>query len=380
MVMSLTLYTRDGCHLCDETRRVLFALLNERRMAGLTAPELVEQDIATDPALERAYFATVPVVELDPLAPELDHRDRAGRARHERRPAAAPAAAARRPARGRRLMLAVVTSGGTDLTFAVAIAAGLISFLSPCVLPLVPAYLGQLTAIAVAGGPGGVRPSRWIALRHAVAYVLGFGVVFTLLGVTATYAAGGLVDYMPLLRQIGGVLLIVLGLNLAGILTIPVLDRVWRPLDAGASGAVAGMTGTMALAPAGGPSRVDRLGGWIVGGRTGWFASFGLGAIFAIGWTPCIGIILGGILTLAATGESALQGAVLLVAYTLGLGIPFLVIAAAYDRAPGFLAPLLRRGRLVSLIGGLLVVAIGVAMVFDWLALLPQYVPFNTQI
>ena len=91
-------------------------------------------------------------------------------------------------------------------------------------------------------------------------------------------------------------------------------------------------------------------------------------------------MILGGILTLAATGESALQGAVLLVAYTLGLGIPFLVIAAAYDRAPGLLAPLLRRGRLVSLIGGLLVVAIGIAMLFDWLALLPQYVPFNTEI
>jgi cytochrome c-type biogenesis protein len=124
----------------------------------------------------------------------------------------------------------------------------------------------------------------------------------------------------------------------------------------------------------------DRLGGRIVGTRGGWLASFGLGAIFAIGWTPCIGVILGGILTLAATGESALQGGALLVAYSAGLGIPFLLIAAAYDRAPGLLAPLLRRGHLVSVIGGLLVVLIGIAMLFDWLALLPQYVPFNTEI
>jgi cytochrome c-type biogenesis protein len=269
-----------------------------------------------------------------------------------------------------------------DLTIAVAVGAGLLSFLSPCVLPLVPAYLGQLSAVAVVGRAEGVA-SRWLAVRHAIAYVVGFGAVFTLLGVTATYLAGPLVDYLPLLRQIGGILLIVLGLNLAGVLRIPALERTWRPLQAGAAGSVAAATGTVALGSEGGATGArfaDRLGGRIVGTRGGWLASLGLGAIFAIGWTPCIGVILGGILTLAATGQSALQGAVLLIAYTLGLGIPFLLIAAAYDRAPGVLAPLLRRGRLVSLIGGLLVVAIGIAMLFDWLALLPQYVPFNTQI
>ena len=261
-----------------------------------------------------------------------------------------------------------------ELTIAVALGAGLLSFLSPCVLPLVPAYLGQLSAVAVVGRADGV-PSRWLAVRHAIAYVVGFGAVFTLLGVTATYLAGPLVDYLPLLRRIGGIVLIVLGLNLAGVLRIPALGRTWRPLEAGAAGSVATATGTVALGSPGAGTDArfaDRLGGRIVGTRGGWLASFGLGAIFAIGWTPCIGVILGGILTLAATGESALQGAVLLLAYTLGLGIPFLVIAAAYDRAPGLLAPLIRRGQLVSLIGGLLVVAIGVAMLFDWLALLPS--------
>jgi cytochrome c-type biogenesis protein len=276
-----------------------------------------------------------------------------------------------------------VPAAGVDLTIALAIGAGLLSFLSPCVLPLVPAYLGQLSAVAVVGRAEG-PPSRWLAIRHALAYVVGFGAVFTALGITATYAAGPLFDYLPVLRQLGGVLLIVLGLNLAGLLRIPALGRTWRPLEAGAAGSLATTTGTVALAsPSGAGTGVrfgDRLGGRIVGTRGGWLASFGLGAIFAIGWTPCVGVILGGILTLAATGESALQGGVLLAAYTAGLGLPFIVIAAAYDRAPGLLAPLLRRGPLVSLIGGFLVVAIGIAMIFDLLALLPQYVPFNTEI
>jgi cytochrome c-type biogenesis protein len=281
---------------------------------------------------------------------------------------------------------------GGDLTIAVAVGAGLLSFLSPCVLPLVPAYLGQLTAVAVVGRTDATTgralgPSRWLAVRHAVAYVGGFGLVFTLLGVTATYLAGPLVDVLPLLRQVGGVILILLGLNLAGVLRVPALDRTWRPLESGAAGSLAMTTGTIALSGGGaggnltrGPSFADRLGGRIVGTRGGWLASFGLGAIFAIGWTPCIGVILGAILGLAAASGSTLQGAILLVAYTLGLGLPFLVIAAVYDRAPRLLAPLVRRGNLVSAIGGALVVVIGVAMLFDWLALLPQFFQFNTAI
>ena len=137
---------------------------------------------------------------------------------------------------------------GTDLTILVALGAGVISFLSPCVLPLVPAYLGQLTAIAVASSADGRTPSRWTAMRHAIAYVAGFGAVFTLLGVTATFLAGPLVDYLAPLRTIGGFILIILGLNLAGILRIPALERTWRPLDAGAAGSLATATGSISLA------------------------------------------------------------------------------------------------------------------------------------
>jgi cytochrome c-type biogenesis protein len=279
------------------------------------------------------------------------------------------------------------TGGGTDLTILAALAAGVISFLSPCVLPLVPAYLGQLTAVAVAGralaANGTVAgPSRWLALGHAATYVAGFGVVFTALGVTATFMGGGLFRVLPQLRQLGGVVLIVMGLSLAGIIRIALLDRIWRPLEAGGSAALATTTGTIALGAPGRvgsasqATRLDRLGGRLVGRRGGYAASFGLGAIFAIGWTPCVGIILGGILTMASTEATVLQGGILLLAYTLGLGVPFLVLGLLYDRAPALLHPLTRHGGAVSLVGGLLVVVIGVAMLMDWLILLPRFFNF----
>ncbi|HKG19663.1 MAG TPA: cytochrome c biogenesis protein CcdA, partial [Candidatus Limnocylindrales bacterium] len=96
------------------------------------------------------------------------------------------------------------------------------------------------------------------------------------------------------------------------------------------------------------------------------------------GWTPCIGVILGGILGLASSSATVAQGAILLLAYTAGLGIPFLAIALAYDRAPAILRPLVRHGRAVSFVGGALVVLIGVAMLMDWLSLIPSWFPFLT--
>ena len=269
---------------------------------------------------------------------------------------------------------------GTELTVAVAVGAGVISFLSPCVLPLVPAYLGQMTAIAAAASETGAAPSRWTAVQHALAYVAGFGLIFTILGITATFLAGPLTDFLPTLRIVGGLILIVMGLALAGILPIAALERTWRPLDTGATQSLATVTGSVSLAsPGGGPTPgvADRLGGRLVSSKGGWLASFGLGAIFAIGWTPCIGLILGGILTMAATSGTIAQGAVLLIAYTLGLGLPFIAIAAVYDKAPAVTAPLVRHGRTVSLIGGLLVAAIGIAMVLDWLSYLPRFFSFG---
>ena len=263
----------------------------------------------------------------------------------------------------------------SDLTLLVAFTAGVISFLSPCVLPLVPAYLGQLTVVAVQGREVG-DPSRWLAVRHAIAYVVGFGLVFTVLGVTATFIGGPLADYLPILRRVGGIVLIVMGLSLAGVLRIGALERTWRPLDSGASASLASARGTTAIAGIGGSDGVGhRIGGSLVTSRGGWLASFGLGVVFAIGWTPCIGVILGGVLTLAATGGHAAEGAALLLAYTAGLGMPFIALGLVYDRAPRIVRPLVRHGRLVSFVGGMLVVAIGVLMLFDMFTGLARFGP-----
>ncbi len=263
-----------------------------------------------------------------------------------------------------------------ELTLAAAALAGLLSFLSPCVLPVVPAYLGQLGIVAVAGmssrtfvtagtqvaavvGPGSgsgtgtntmTRPSwgtsrGWRAMPNAIAFVLGFGTIFTLLGTTIYVAVGPLrVQHLDLLRQAGGLILILLGLNLMGLLRVSRLMGTWRPLE--------GLRGRRPGAQ-----------------RRGVTGGFTLGAIFAIGWTPCIGPTLGAILGLAAIGTSP-QVVALLVAYSLGLGIPFIALALAVDRAPAITRPLIRHGRTIELIGGALVVLIGLAILFDWLAVL----------
>jgi cytochrome c-type biogenesis protein len=252
-----------------------------------------------------------------------------------------------------------------DLTLGAAALAGLISFLSPCVLPVVPAYLGQLGVVvargqapAAAGSPLAVStplaatltaPARawgvgagWRALPNAVAFVIGFGFVFTVLGITLSVATNPLRDNMVVLRIVGGVLLIVLGLNLMGVLRLSTLARSWRPLDR--------LVSFRPQGPRGG----------VMGGLV-------LGVVFAIGWTPCIGPTLGAILTMSMLTPSA-QALALLIAYSLGLGIPFILLALAVDRAPAIIRPLVRHGHTIEVVGGALVVAIGVAILFDWLS------------
>ncbi len=265
-----------------------------------------------------------------------------------------------------------------DVTLGAALLAGLLSFLSPCVLPVVPAYLGQLGIVAAAKPAGfgntslssvgeiavdggfGATPAPapppqqvgWRAIPNAFAFVLGFTLVFTVVGILIYQAASPLREHMPLLRQIGGVILVILGLNLMGVLKLRTLARSWKPLERfGDSG-----------------PRQQR--GGLLGG-------FVLGSVFAIGWTPCIGPVLGSILMMAAVGASP-QVVGLLIAYSLGLGIPFILVALAVDRAPLITRPLLRYSRFIEVAGGVLIIVLGLALIFDLLDVIArQFAEFD---
>lgn len=213
-----------------------------------------------------------------------------------------------------------------DVSLVVAFSAGLLSFLSPCVLSLVPVYLASLHGPEMydskAAGP------RMPVFRHSVSFIVGFSVVFISLG-----AMAGLTGYAVrlgsvVLARIAGSLLIVFGLFMLASLKVPWLNYEKR------------------LAPP-------------IGKTTGYLRSFLVGAVFSLGWTACIGPILAGILALASVRATAWQGAYLLSAYSLGLGLPFLVMGAAFDSV----SPLLRRVRpyswIVSVVSALLLITVG---------------------
>lgn len=186
----------------------------------------------------------------------------------------------------------------------VAFAAGLLSFLSPCVLPLIPTYAGIVTGLSLSElgspSPSARQRARRATLTNGLLFVAGFSLVFIALGASATFLGGLLMDYRVWIARIGGVILAILGLHLLGILRLPFADRTVR-FD-------------VANRPA---------------GRVGTFL---IGVAFGAGWTPCIGPALAGILTIAATSASVGEGVGLLAVYSLGLAIPFLAATAALDR------------------------------------------------
>lgn len=217
-----------------------------------------------------------------------------------------------------------------------ALAAGVLSFLSPCVLPIVPAYLGRLATLSASA-------SR---VRHALLFTAGFSVVFIVLGVSAGYVGGAAGRLLPILQIPVGVAVTAGGLHLAGLLRIPQLDRMRAP--------------TPIL-------------------RGGFVGSLLLGAAFAIAWTPCIGVVLGAILGIAAAGSNPAGAALLLALYSVGLALPFLVLAVVADRSPVALQRILGRlrggTRIAGIVGGLLVAAIGILIATGGLSLLSRVLP-----
>ncbi|GAA4349269.1 cytochrome c biogenesis CcdA family protein [Angustibacter luteus] len=220
----------------------------------------------------------------------------------------------------------LVSSGSMPVALLVAALAGLVSFASPCVLPLVPGYLGYVTGL---GGPSLEQRRRSRMVTGAALFVAGFTVVFVIMTVTFSLLAQQLIGHQDALLRVLGVVVIALGLLFIGVL--PGSGRMakpsWRP--------TAGLVGAPVL-----------------------------GAIFAIGWTPCTSPTLAAVIALA-TGEGggAARGVALAVAYSLGLGIPFVLVALGYSRAATSLGWMRRHQRQLQLAGGTLLVVIGVLMV-----------------
>lgn len=214
---------------------------------------------------------------------------------------------------------------GLALPF-LAVVAGIVSFTSPCCLPLIPAYLSYVTALPVS--ELGREEARRLALRASLLFVAGFTLVFTALGASFALVGSLLLRNVPWIVRVAGVGIVVMGLAMMGLLRIPGLYRE-RRLDL---------------------ARLPR------GPR----AAFPLGMAFAFGWVPCVGPILATILAIAGATQTAPWGAVLLALYSLGLGVPFVLLALWYQGARSSLAWLRRNGRRIEAAGGALLVGVGI--------------------
>jgi cytochrome c-type biogenesis protein len=235
--------------------------------------------------------------------------------------------------------------GNGTVGFGAAFLGGLVSFLSPCVLPLVPGYISFMSGLTLeelsAGGDDKTR------LRHAgwesLCFVAGFSLIFTLLGATATTVGRVLAEQAPLVTKIAGAIVVLFGLHLTGIMPINFLYYQKR-------------ADTAAF-------------------KAGYIGSFFMGLAFAFGWTPCIGPILSGILALAATRETVAQGMTLLFVYSLGLGIPFVITGFAVTRFMRFFVHYKKHIRTGEMAAGALLIAIGLLIFFDKLSMLNRFTP-----
>lgn len=234
----------------------------------------------------------------------------------------------------------------SPLGFGLAFVAGLVSFLSPCMLPLVPIFLAQLVGQSTYQSvvQQEEQPARFVTFLHAFMFVSGFTLAFVSLGATASTLGSFLNTHQFQLRQLGGVLLVVIGLHLIGLLKVPLLYRQKR----------------LSFRPA----------------RPSYPASLLIGMIFAIGWTPCISLVLGSILGLAATAATLRQGVLLLFFYSLGMGLPFLLLGFSLDRGSRFLQRLRPHLSHIEIGTGAVTILVGVVIFFNWLVYLNRFAPY----
>ena len=229
-----------------------------------------------------------------------------------------------------------------SVSFALAFAAGVVSFLSPCVLPLAPSYVTFVTGMSLDDLAGGDRRgARRQAALHAALFILGFTIVFVALGATATVFGAAIRRSLPAIQQVGGVVIVLFGLYLLGALRIPALMREGRV--------------HLAKKPGG------RLGSVLVG------------VAFGAGWTPCIGPVLASILLYAGMKASMAEGMLLLAVYAIGLGIPFFLVAVAFNWFLAGARVVRGRLRMLERIAGAFMVVVGAMLASGRFAVLSNY-------
>ncbi len=245
---------------------------------------------------------------------------------------------------------------GNAFGLGIAFVGGVVSFASPCCLPLVPAYVSYMVG-ATGEGTGDRRP----AAAHGLAFVLGFSLAFV--AFWALIGTLGVFLDRRILNSIGGALLIVMGLQVAGLINIRALWRDTRVMPSMGGGPGGGLV----LAGAGGTGVVGSTA------RPGYGRSFAFGLLFAAGWSPCIGPVLGGILGLATVSSSVAVGTALLVAYAAGLAVPFMAVAMGASWVSRRLSWLGRHHTAVSTVTGLLLIVLGALMLTNMLGQLAQF-------
>jgi cytochrome c-type biogenesis protein len=230
-----------------------------------------------------------------------------------------------------------------SVSLLVAFSAGVLSFLSPCVLPLVPSYVTFITGVSLDESERRLSRSdvRRTAIVHSLLFIAGFSLVFVVLGASATAVGQFFREHQAAIRKVGGVLVVLLGLHMLGALQIPFLNLEKRV------------------------HLRDK--------PVGYLGTALVGVAFATGWTPCIGPILGAILTLAATAERVRTGVLLLAVYALGLGLPFFLASLGTSTFLTLFGRFKRFLRPVSLVSGALLVCVGVLIFTNYLAILSTY-------
>lgn len=242
-----------------------------------------------------------------------------------------------------------------EVNLALAFAAGVLGFISPCIVPLIPGYLSFVSGVSLHDiDPADRRRHRGRVLLSTLVFVLGFATIFTALGASATLLGSFVLTNRVWLSRIGGVIVVLLGLSVLGVVKVPGLDRERRPFPLRRGD-------TLQRASAdhrGEGERVTRRPGGVAG-------AFPVGMAFGFAWTPCVGPVLAGILTLAATSQRTSDGALLLLGYSLGLGLPFLLTAGLLTSAIDALGWIRRHGRAIETASGGFLVVMGAALMFD---------------